>query len=92
VDFKIRFSKTALASFDEIFDYSWSNFPTTTSRFGEAPFQHIDLLKSFPRLGRLVPDRPGVRMLSHTPIQIYYRVLEEDCVIEILELRHSARR
>ena len=34
VDFKIRISETALDGFNEIFDYSWEQFPETTSQFG----------------------------------------------------------
>jgi hypothetical protein len=40
----------------------------------------------------LVPERPGVRLLVHTPLLIYYEVWEQDGVIEILEIRHSSRR
>jgi plasmid stabilization system protein ParE len=83
---------TALAGLNEIFAYSWAHFPETTTQFGIALYDHIDELKRFPYMGSLAPRRKGVRQLVHTPILIYYRVWEDDHVIEILEVRHTPRR
>jgi plasmid stabilization system protein ParE len=52
----------------------------------------IDALQRFPFLGSRVPRRKNTRLLVHSPLFIYYRVWEDDHVVEILEIRHAARR
>jgi plasmid stabilization system protein ParE len=92
VGHKIRFLEGALTDLEDIFAYSWAHFPETTADFGESLLDHIYSLERFPRLGHLVPGREGVRILLHTPLEIHYRVLADGGIIEILEIRHSARR
>jgi len=92
VEFKIRFSKTALTGLEEILAYSWAHFPKTTQDFAATLYDHIEELKQFPYMGRPTLQRKGARQLVHTPLLVYYRVHETDGVIEILEIRHSARR
>jgi len=75
-----------------IFAYSWARHPETTSQFGAAFYDHLDELKRFPYMGSPAPRRNGVRLLVHTPLLVYYRVHEADRVIEVLDVRHSARR
>jgi plasmid stabilization system protein ParE len=36
--------------------------------------------------------RPNVRKLSHTPILVYYRIEESKHLVEVLHLRHAARK
>lgn len=92
MDFRIRISETALADFKEILEYSWAKFPDTAERFGADVLNHVELLAAFPHVGSSVPGSPGVRLLVHTPILIYYRVHEASAVVEILSFRHSARK
>ena len=89
---QIRYTQNALASLSEILDYSWDEYPSSTASFGDALFDHLDLLREFPYLGSLVPNRPGVRRLVHSPILIYYQVLDGAEAVEILEFRHSSRQ
>ena len=72
--------------------WSVSGFPSTAERFGNAIFNHVDLLKSFPYIGNVVDGRPGVRQLVHTPIVIYYRVDDYRDVVEVLHFWHAARQ
>jgi plasmid stabilization system protein ParE len=92
VGYKIRFLKGALTDLEDIFASSWAHFPETTADFGESLLDHIYSLERFPRLGRYAPGRVGLRMLVHTPLEIHYKVLDDDRVVEILEVRHSSRR
>ena len=87
MDFQIRITEAALADFEEILAYSWANFPTTGERFGNAILNHIDLLESFPYIGRPAEGRPGVRQIMQTPILIYYRVHEAPNFVEVLHFR-----
>jgi plasmid stabilization system protein ParE len=91
VDFQVRISDPALADFEAIIEYSWTNFPATAERFGNAILNHVDLLKSFPYIGSPVSGHPGVRQVVHTPILIYYRVRENSKLVEILHFWHNSR-
>jgi len=91
VDFQIRISAPALADLEEILDYSWSNFPGTAEKFGNAILNHVEILKSFPYIGSPIAGRPGVRRLVHTPILIYYRVDPRRKFVEILHFWHGRR-
>jgi plasmid stabilization system protein ParE len=91
VDFKIRYSETALAGFTEILAYSWAEFPDTTEQFGSDILACIDSLTRFPYSGRPVPDQKGLRVLIHRPVQIFYEVWVEAGVVEIVAIRHSSR-
>ena len=92
MDFKIRFSEDALNDLEEIFAYSWANFPESTEHFGRAILAHIDSLAQFPRMGKPVHDGSGMRVLTHTPFRVTYEIWEEDGTIQILEIRHASRR
>ena len=91
MDFQVRISEPALADFQDILYYSWANFPATAERFGNALLDHIEILKRFPYIGSPIAGRPGVRQLVHTPILIYYRILEERKLVEVLHFWHAAR-
>jgi plasmid stabilization system protein ParE len=92
VGYKILFTEDALVDLEIILDYMRADKPDAANRFGTALLNHIELLQSFPRIGVLVPRRPGVRNLLHTPIRVYYRIREDPGLIEILHLWHVARK
>ena len=91
MDHKILFTEDALADFELILDYIRADNPLAAERFGVALLNHIELLRSFPRIGVPVPKRAGVRKLLHTPICVYYRTHEHLGLIEILHLWHGGR-
>ena len=92
MDFQVRITDPALVDFEDILEYSWTHFPATADRFGNALLNHADLLKKFPYIGSPVDRRPGVRQLVHTPILIYYRVQDRIRAVEILHFWHGSRR
>lgn len=92
MDYEVRISATALEEFREIIEYSWGQFPSNTEKFGNAILNHLDLLKNFPLIGTPVAKRDNVRQLIHTPIAIYYRVNENEKLVEILHFRHNSRK
>ena len=92
MDFQVQISDPALAEFEEILQYSFLNFPEASAeRFGNELLDHLDLLKTFPYIGKPVPNRPGLRELVHTPILIYYSVKESPNVVEILHFWNALR-
>jgi len=92
VGYKILFTEDALVDLEIILDYIRADNPDAANRFGSALLNHVELLQSFPRIGVLVPKRPGIRKLLHTPVCIYYRIRENAELIEILHFWHVARR
>lgn len=90
--FQLRFSEAALADFGEILAYSRANFPDSTERFATALLNHLELLKTFPRIGRPIAKRANVRQLVHTPVSVYYALDESAKVVEILHFWHLSRK
>jgi plasmid stabilization system protein ParE len=91
VAYRILYTEDALEDLQAVLDYIVFDNPQAAERFGTALLNHVDLLRSFPRLGAPVPKRPGVRKMLHNPIRIYYRVHEPKRQIEILHFWHGAR-
>jgi plasmid stabilization system protein ParE len=92
VDYTLRYTKKALNDLDEIIGRIAEDDDEAASRFGGSLLDHVDLLARFPRMGALIRKRRNVRKLVHSPILIYYRINENKHLVEILHLRHGARR
>lgn len=92
MDYQVLYTDTALSDLEEITSSSWDEYPGSTERFAASLLNHIDLLKSFPRLGEPISGFPGVRRLLHSPLHVYYRLSAEKKRVEILRFWHSARR
>ena len=90
--FKIFYHEDALADLEEIFEWSRDRHPETTEKFAGDLFNHIDLLSDFPWIGEQVKGRSSTRRLFHSPLYVYYRVDEARSGIEVLSVRHTARR
>jgi plasmid stabilization system protein ParE len=43
-------------------------------------------------MGGLIRKRPLIRKLLHSPFLVYYRVRETNREIEVLHIRHGARK
>jgi plasmid stabilization system protein ParE len=92
VDYKLRYTKKALNDLDEIIGRIAEDDDEAAARFGGSLLDHIDLLARFPRMGALIRKRRNVRKLVHSPILIYYRIHEKKHSVEVVHLRHGARR
>jgi plasmid stabilization system protein ParE len=91
MDFRLLFTQRALNDLAEIIGYIAEDDAEAAERFGNSVLDHIELLSRFPRMGSNIRKRAQVRKLSHSPVAVYYRVREDDRVIEILHLRHASR-
>jgi plasmid stabilization system protein ParE len=58
---------------DEIVAYIAKDNPAAAEKFGIRLIERVELLKSFPRLGRVVRGRRGERVLVEGSILIFYR-------------------
>jgi toxin ParE1/3/4 len=92
VAYKILFTQDALADLERILDYIRADNPGAAERFGNALLDHVEILKTFPKMGVLVRKRSGVRKILHSPIRIYYRFHEDQGLVEILRFWHGARK
>ena len=92
MDFRLQYTQRALNDLAEIIGYIADDDADSASRFGRSLLEHIDLLTRFPRMGSVTRKRPRVRKLLHSPILVYYRIDEGKGFIEVLHLRHAARR
>lgn len=68
------------------------NHPATTAGFIQGLVKHVELLRSFPRMGASVRGYPGVRRIVHTPLDVYYRVDENLRLVELLHFWHGSRK
>ena len=92
MDYRLLYTQRALNDLAEIIGYIAEDAAEAASRFGSSLLDHIDLLARFPNMGSTIRKRSRVRKLLHSPILIYYQIQEEERLIEVLHLRHGARK
>ncbi len=91
MDYQILFTQKALADLAELIGHIAEDDADAASRFGNALLDHVELLSRFPRMGNIVIQRSHVRKLAHSPVVIYYRLLDAQRTVEILQFRHESR-
>jgi plasmid stabilization system protein ParE len=92
VDYKLFYTQKALNDLAAIIGHVADDDAEAASRFGRSLLDHVELLARFPRMGGVIPKRPGVRKLVHSPLLVYYQVHEDKRLIEVLHFRHGARK
>jgi len=92
VDYRVLFTQRALGDLSEIAGQIAQDDDEAAARFGKALLDHVDLLGRFPRMGNTIRKRSRVRKLVHTPILVYYEIVEERSLVEILHFRHGSRK
>jgi len=92
VDYRVLFTQRALGDLSEIAGQIAQDDDEAAARFGKALLDHVDLLGRFPRMGNTIRKRSRVRKLVPTPILVYYEIVEERSLVEILHFRHGSRK
>jgi plasmid stabilization system protein ParE len=92
VDYRLLYSQRSLNDLGEILGHIAEEDAEAASRFGASLLDHVDLLSRFPRLGGVIRKRSRVRKLLHSPLLVYYRLDEDKRLIEIVHVRHGARK
>ena len=92
MDYLIIYSQRALKDLTGIIGHIAEEDGQAASSFGTALLDHVDLLGRFPKMGSVVRKRSPVRKLVHSPFVVYYRLKERRRIVEILHVRHGARR
>ncbi|MFY9743259.1 MAG: type II toxin-antitoxin system RelE/ParE family toxin [Candidatus Sulfotelmatobacter sp.] len=92
MDYRLLYSQRALNDLAEIVGHIAEDDADAASLFGNSLLDHVDLLTRFPRMGSIIRRRPQVRKLVHSPFLIYYRLDDNKRLIEVVHLRHGARK
>jgi len=92
VDYRAFYTQRALTGLAGIVGHIAEDDDEAALRFGVSLLDHIELLARFPRMGSAVRRRSGVRKLVHSPFLIYYRIHEKRWMVEVLHVRHGARK
>jgi plasmid stabilization system protein ParE len=92
VDYRLLYTQKALNDLAEITSYIAETDTTSALRFGTSLIEHASLLTRFPHMGSIVRKRPKVRKILHSPFLVYYHVCEAAGIIEIVHIRHGARK
>ena len=88
---KIDWSDTAKNDLSGIIEYLSQDSPQYAEYFYERIFESIDNIKSFPEMGRRVPElkNPNMRELILQNYRIVYQFLEDK--IEIVTIFHGKK-
>ena len=89
---RIVFAPQAHARLEEVVRFIAQNDPPAAIRLGDYLVDRAESLAQFPELGTPYGRRQNVRRLLCKPYLIYYRLIPEERVIEIMDFWHSARR
>ena len=88
---QIVLSPEAEQDLNEIVSYIATDNRAAAEKFGIRLLDRVEILKSFPGLGREVSGMRGERVLVEGPILIFYRFHSGPGVIEIKRFWHGAR-
>lgn len=88
---EVEWSEAAKSDLKGIMEYISQDSPQYAEYLYERIFESIDSLKSFPNMGRQVPElkNPNMRELILQNYRIVYQYFEEK--IEIITIFHSKR-
>jgi len=93
MDYEVRWPGPALAELEALVEYIAKRSPDTAQRVGEALFNHVRILRSFPNIGPVyrVDARGTIRQITYKTYRIFYRVFEADKYVRVLAVRHGSR-
>ena len=89
---KILFAEDAVADLESIHDYISTDNPAAAKRFVSGLLNHVGLLATLPHIGAPISNHSGVRKMLHTPVRVYYRILEGRRAVQILHFWHVSRQ
>jgi plasmid stabilization system protein ParE len=93
MDFEIRWTTSAADDLHAIFTYLAEIDPQAAEKQGKAILDHIELLRSFPRIGPRYRKRARgeIREILCGQYRVFYRLHEQSRHVEILRIFHGAR-
>ncbi len=93
MDFEIRWTPAAADDLESIINYAAGRDPQAAERLAESIIDHIEILRTFPRIGPRYKKRASgdVREILCGMYRVFYRVNERLQYVEILTILHGAR-
>ena len=90
----VVWTRPALDSLLDITQHIQADNPSAARRFALSIKTKVARLENFPESGRIVPEfhSSGLRELIVSDYRVIYRVLKAPASIQILAVRHGARR
>ncbi len=91
--FQVIWAVSALADLEQIVRYIAVEDPSSARRLGLTLINRAEELASFPRKGRIVPEKgeETLREIIVVPYRMVYEVSEADHTVHVLRIWHSAR-
>ncbi|MEO6811400.1 MAG: type II toxin-antitoxin system RelE/ParE family toxin [Isosphaeraceae bacterium] len=92
--FKIVWAEPAIADLEAIVGQLARSSPEAARTTGEAITSHVEVLRSFPRIGPCYPRDPKrlIRELVCGVYRIFYTVDEEQVRVQVLTIWHGSRQ
>ena len=93
MDFRLVWTPLARSDLRGIVTYIARDNPDAARRVGERVLDAVEVLRSMPQLGRVVPERrnQSIREIIRGNYRIVYRLREESQAVEIWRIWHGAR-
>ncbi|KJV07467.1 plasmid stabilization protein [Elstera litoralis] len=93
--YRIVWRPIAEADLDKLIDHIAEDKPIKAEEFGQELRAKVLPLAQYPKLGRT--GRPGLptflrELVAHPTYIIFYRVLDEARIVEILRVKHTAQK
>jgi len=94
VAFKVEWTEPALKQLGEVLHVIRSENPLAADRFSSQLLHRVEQLARFPRSAEVYRRRRGyeVRQFSYGKYRVFYQVRPRLQRVEILAIRHGARR
>jgi toxin ParE1/3/4 len=94
MDDEIIWSEPAIEDVEAIVSFIGEKSPDTARQIGQGIFAHVRNLRSFPSIGPIYRSSgtEHYREISYKSYRIFYKLVEASHQVEILTVRHSARR
>jgi toxin ParE1/3/4 len=89
--YKVLMRQTAHDSLREIVTYVSTDNPTAAEKLDNELIDQALSLESLPFRGSRVRKRPGYLKLVHGNYLIYYRIKQEEKIVEVLRFIHGAQ-
>lgn len=91
--YKIIFSEPSIDDLKTIVRFISKDNPQAAAQFGAKLIESVRNLASFPRLGRVVPEKgeENIREIIFKSYRIFYRVSDGAESVEIIRFWHAAR-
>lgn len=88
----VIWSENASDDVEKLAEYLAQKSPVAAARLVEMLYAKTDLLETFPRMGRVVPEfnEDAIREIIAPPYRILYELLDEDLIL-IQKVFHSSQ-